>query len=279
MKGLVSGIKRMEIPDGDGLRTTAFFKGCPLKCLWCHNPESISFEPQVAKFEAKCVSCGLCENRRDADAAAKCPTGALVAYGTEYTSEELISVLMRDEAFFKSSGGGVTLSGGECLAQPAFAVEVAKGLFERGVSVDIDTCGYVKTSVLDEIAPFTDVFLYDVKAIDPAVHRACTGRDNAIILSNLVRLSEKGCSIEIRYPLVVGYNDGECEAIGAFLRDLRGIRKIKVLQYHSFAASRYAALGMECTLPDTRTERSDVQKAVETLRSFGLPAVDGTVSD
>ena len=275
MTGLISGIKRMEIHDGDGIRTTAFFKGCPLKCLWCHNPESISFAPQVAKFKEKCVSCGLCGERRDPGAAEACPTGALVLYGRTYTSDALVDELLRDEAFFRKSGGGVTLSGGECLAQPDFALETARKLRERNVSVFLDTCGFVPRSVLEAAAPLTDVFLYDVKAVDPAVHKACTGRDNALILENLVFLSEKGCSLEIRYPLVVGFNDGECEKIGAFLRPLRGIRRVKVLRYHPFAASRYEALEMENTLPAPLTQKRDVENAVRLLRRFGLPAEDG----
>lgn len=279
MKGLISGIKRMEIHDGDGLRSTVFFKGCPLKCLWCHNPESISFAPQNAKFKEKCISCGSCIGKSDENAASICPVSAIVRYGTEYESDELVSILMKDAEFYKNSGGGVTLSGGECLAQSAFATELARKLWEKGVSVYVDTCGYVKRDVLEGIIPYTDVFLYDIKAIDPAVHKICTGRDNGPILENLKYLSEIGCDIEIRYPLVTGYNDGECERIGSFLKDLKGIRKIKVLQYHSFAASRYAALGMENTLPKTKTEIADVERAVSILKSFGLNAVNGINED
>lgn len=275
MKGIISGIKRMEIHDGAGLRTTVFFKGCPLRCIWCHNPESLSFSPQIAKFEQKCVRCGACGGERTQAGVAACPTGALMEYGTVYEAEELADILAQDQPFFERSGGGVTLSGGECLAQPRFAVELARALCDRGIGVNVDTCGFVGREVIEEIMPYVDLFLYDIKAIDPAVHKRCTGRDNAIILENLKYLSESGCRIEIRYPLVVGYNDGECEAIGAFLRNCRGIERIKVLQYHAFAASRYEALGMTCTLPDTVTRSEDVQRAVETLQSMGLPAVNG----
>lgn len=279
MKGLISGIKRMEIHDGDGLRSTVFFKGCPLKCLWCHNPESISFEPQNAVFKEKCISCGSCKGVDGSLAAELCPVSANVRYGVEYDVDTLVGTLMKDADYYKNSGGGVTLSGGECLAQAPFATALAKMLKENGISVYIDTCGYVKKEVLDCIIPYTDVFLYDIKAIDPQVHKKCTGKDNAIILDNLRYLSEKDCSIEIRYPLVVGYNDKECEAIGRFLQGLKGIRKIKVLQYHSFAASRYEALGMENTLPDTVTAADDVENAVNLLKSFGLNAVNGIKED
>ena len=112
MKGMISGIKRMEIHDGDGLRTTVFFKGCPLRCIWCHNPESLSFEKQVAFLKNKCVSCGICENKRNEKTAESCPVNAIEVYGREYELDELVEILLQDEAFFKNSGGGVTLSGG-----------------------------------------------------------------------------------------------------------------------------------------------------------------------
>ena len=275
MKGFISGIKRMEIHDGDGLRTTVFFKGCPLKCLWCHNPESISFKPQYARFKEKCIGCGTCGGALNGTTEENCPVSAIVGYGTEYESGELVDLLMKDADYFKSSGGGVTLSGGECLAQPEFAVDVAKRLYERGISVYVDTCGYVKRETLERIIPYTDVFLYDLKAIDPTVHKSLTGRENELILSNLRYLSENGCNIEIRYPLVMRYNDGECEKIGKVLRGLKGIRKVKVLQYHCFAASRYDALGMENTLPDTVTHIEDVDWAVDILKKYGLNAVNG----
>lgn len=296
IRGIISGIKRMEIHDGDGIRTTVFLKGCPLKCIWCHNPESLSRKIQIAVFHQKCIACGSCNAACPAGAvslgkidrqrctqcglcAESCPAGALVRYGEEWEPGPLAKVLAQDAPFFKSSGGGVTLSGGECLAQPEFAEALAKELRQMGIGVYVDTCGFVNRETLDRIIPYTDRFLYDIKAIDPEVHKACTGQENGIILENLRYLSERGCSIEIRYPLIKGYNDGECERIGQFLQDLPGICKIKVLQYHRFAASRYEALGMECTLPDTETTPEDVQSAVDILRSFGLNAVNGITDD
>ena len=279
MKGLISSIKRMEIHDGDGCRTTVFFKGCPLRCLWCHNPESISFAPQTALFSAKCIGCGLCKGSRNEKTAEGCPVCAQVHYGREWDAEALAEDLARDEDYFRNSGGGVTLSGGECLMQGDFSVELARLLKARGIGVFVDTCGYVKRETLERILPYTDRFLYDVKAIDSGVHQCCTGKENALILDNLAFLSEQGCDVEIRYPLVMGYNDGECGKIGAFLQGMKGISKVKVLQYHSFAASRYEALGMENTLPVTTTAPEDVARAVEILKSYGLPAVNGISED
>ncbi len=272
MKGIISGIKRMEIHDGDGLRTTVFFKGCPLKCVWCHNPESIGFAPQTAFYSDKCINCGLCKNQKNQQTAKICPSNAITYYGTEYETSELAEILAQDKLFFDNSGGGVTLSGGECLAQPDFAVALAKALYNKGISVYVDTCGFVKRETIEKIMPFTDKFLYDIKAVDSDLHIKCTGKDNALILDNLKYLSQSGAKIEIRYPLVCGMNDSECEKIGELLKDLEGIAKIKVLQYHSFAGSRYDALGMENTLPKTVTTADDVKNAVEILKGYGLNA-------
>ena len=275
MRGMISGIKRMEIHDGDGLRTTVFFKGCPLRCIWCHNPESLSFEKQVAFFKNKCVSCGICENNRNEKTAESCPVNAIEVYCREYELDELVEILLQDELFFKNSGGGVTLSGGECLAQPDFAVALSKKLYDRGISVYIDTCGHVKRETFEKIIPYVDKFLYDIKAIDAAVHKKCTGKDNDLILGNLKYLCGEERGIEIRYPLVMGYNDRECENIAKFLSCLRGITKVKVLQYHSFSASRYEALGMINTLPDTETTFNNVENAVSILKQYGLNAING----
>ena len=279
MKGMISGIKRMEIHDGDGLRTTVFFKGCPLRCIWCHNPESLSFEKQTAVFKSKCISCGICKNERNEKTAEECPTGAIVTYGREYGVEELVEILLQDEAFFKNSGGGITLSGGECLAQPDFCIALAGLLHERGISVYVDTCGYAKRETVEKIIPYTDKFLYDIKAIDAKEHKKCTGKENHLILDNLKFLCEQGSRVEIRYPLVMGYNDRECENIAKFLSGLQGITKVKVLQYHSFSASRYEALGTFHTLPDTQTTSYDIEVAVNLFKSYGLRAVNGMRED
>ena len=275
MKGMISGIKRMEIHDGDGLRTTVFFKGCPLKCIWCHNPESISYNRQIAFFENKCVNCGVCHDEKNEIPANLCPTQAIMLFGQEYEVDELVYELMKDEVFYKNSGGGVTLSGGECLAQPDFATALSKKLYQNGISVYVDTCGYVSQEVLKRIIPYTDKFLYDIKAINNNVHKKCTTQENHIILENLEFLCENDCKIEIRYPLVKGYNEKEAQNIGLFLKDLIGITKVKVLQYHHFAGSRYKALNMENTLPVTETSYQDVQLAVNILKSYGLNAVNG----
>lgn len=296
MKGIITGIKRLAVHDGNGLRTTVFFKGCPLRCIWCHNPETYSFEKQIAFYSTKCIGCGSCvsackanaclQNGTDIDKCTlchscidECPTGAREMLGTEYEAADLAKKVLEDVEFFKNGNGGVTLSGGECLMQIDFAIEIAKIFFDQGISVDIDTCGYVKRENLERILPYTDVFLYDLKAIDKDAHLAYTGKGNELILDNLRYLSKSGAKIEIRYPLVMGYNDKECAKIGAFLKDLKGISKIKVLQYHSFASSKFEALNIKNTMPNTTTTNEDVEAAVKSLRSFGLNAINGINED
>ena len=277
MRAMISAIKRMEIHDGDGLRSTVFFKGCPLKCIWCHNPESISFDTQVAFYKSKCVGCGMCKGERRAATAELCPVDAITVYGREYEIDELVSELICDAPFFER-GGGVTLSGGECLAQPDAAAALARALCERGISVYIDTCGYASRNTLEKIIPYTDKFLYDIKAIDGTLHKRLTGRDNALVLDNLRYLCERGCRVEVRYPLVRGYNDAECEAIARFLSELP-IERVKVLRYHNLSASRYEALGMENTLPATETTLDDVDAAVKTFENYGICAINGARQD
>ena len=296
MTGIISGIKRMEIHDGDGLRTTVFFKGCPLSCIWCHNPESLEKAPQIATFHNKCISCGSCNSVCKKHAvingwinhtlcigcgacAEACPTEALKLYGEEWEATALFRHIMQDEAFFRSSGGGVTFSGGECLLQIDFIAELASMFYSAGISVDIDTCGCVPRASVERILPYTDTFLYDVKAVDLELHKKLTGVDNILILENLRYISEQNANIEIRVPLVKGYNDSEITAIARLLKDINGIKKVKVLKYHALAASRYDALGLSCTMPDTETTISDVDSAVEILRAYGLNAVNGASDD
>lgn len=292
--GRISAIKRFAIHDGDGIRTTVFFKGCPLRCVWCHNPEGISFAPEMSYHAHKCVGCGEClscpegaavmvdgvlkVNRDKCKACGVCADlcvfGARELFGYEVDAVSLADELCADKQFFVTGGGGVTLSGGECLAQPDFAEAVLMELKKREIHTAVDTCGYVPFEIFERVIPHTDVFLYDIKAIDPEVHKKCTGRDNALILSNLDRLLNMGCAVDVRIPLVVGVNDEEIIKIADFLAG-KGVRKVDVLKYHDMARSKYASLGIDDTMPHTETSSSDVASAVAVLRSRGINAIDG----
>lgn len=291
-KAQISDIKRFAVHDGAGIRTTVFFKGCPLRCLWCHNPESLSFQAQTAFFSEKCSSCGACRDLCDAvlftdhqkqgvDAAlcnhcgrcvSVCPNGAMKIYGTEYTVDELLPLLLEDRAFYGSTGG-VTLSGGECLAQGEFCEALLRRLKSEGIHTAVDTCGCVPTETVRRVMPYTDVFLYDIKAIRVDVHRACTGVDNTLILKNFNYLCEHGATIEVRIPFVPNCNDGEMPAIAGYLSEKRGITGIKVLPYHRFSASRYAALGMKDTEPDLLPTDEDIKRAKAPFAALGLPLI------
>jgi pyruvate formate lyase activating enzyme len=190
-----------------------------------------------------------------------CPGDAREGYGKAWSLEDLLQTLLRDRSFYKFSGGGVTISGGECLAQPEFAVALAKALYEEGISVDVDTCGCVRREIFERIAPYTDTFLYDIKAIDPEVHKRCTARDNSLILENLKYLCESGCRVEIRYPYVPGMNDGEAEKIADFIKELKSVKCVCVLPYHNYAASKYKALGMAHTLPEQLPTDEEIEHA------------------
>lgn len=257
MKATIFEIKRFAVHDGDGIRTTVFFKGCPLRCVWCHNPEGLSFEPQVAFYSHKCIGCGEC--KKENFTAESCLGEARVVYGKEITVDELLPLLLEDKDFYDNSGGGVTLSGGECLMQADFCRKLLKKLKENGINTAVDTSGFVSREALDKVIPYTDVFLYDIKAYDDDVHVKCTGQPCKIILENLKYLDSTGSNIEIRIPYVPDYNSSEIEKIANFLSKLRHITKIRVLPYHNYAGSKYEALNITNTLPTRLPLDSEIQ--------------------
>ena len=259
MNARICDIKRLAVHDGPGIRTTVFFKGCPLKCLWCHNPESISFRPQTAFYKNKCIGCGEC--KKEGFTSEDCLGEAKVFYGKEISVEELLPLVLEDSAFYETSGGGVTLSGGECLCQAEFCTELLKKLKENGIRTAVDTCGFVSRSALEAVLPYTDLFLYDLKAFDEEVHIRCTGKSNKTILENLLYLDSAGAKTEIRIPYVPGYNSDQIEKLHAFLKPLKNVTRVKVLPYHNYAGSKYNALGMENTLPETLPTEEEIQKA------------------
>lgn len=272
MTATVFEVKRFAVHDGDGIRTTVFFKGCPLRCVWCHNPEGLIREPQTAHYAHKCIGCGEC--KKNGFTAADCLGEAYAEYGREVTVEELLPLLLEDKDFYESSGGGVTLSGGECLMQADFCAELLKSLKAEGIQTATDTCGYASREALDKVIPYTDVFLYDLKAYDREVHKKCTGAYNERILQNLAYLDSIGKNIEIRIPYVPEYNDGEIEKIAGFLATLKHITKIRVLPYHNYAGSKYDALNMKNTLPTRLPTEEELENAKTAIKNItGLPVL------
>ena len=257
-------IKRFAVHDGDGIRTTVFFKGCPLRCVWCHNPEGLSCKPQEAFYAHKCIGCGEC--KKEGFSVGECPGEARVLYGKKITVEELLPLLLEDKEFYDNSGGGVTLSGGECLMQADFCAELLKKLKENGVQTAVDTCGFVSRDALDKVIPYTDVFLYDLKAIDEQVHVKCTGQSNKIILENLLYLDSLSKNVEIRIPYVPDFNDGEIGKIAHFLSRLRCVTGIRVLPYHNYARAKYEALSLPVVLPARLPTAEETEAARVLLR-------------
>ncbi len=258
MNAIITDIKRFAVHDGDGIRTTVFFKGCPLKCVWCHNPETFSAEKQIAIYKHKCTGCGKCKeicpyNMEKCDFCGKCedvcPNDARKIYGREMAIDEILDIIIADKNFYDTSGGGITLSGGECLLYPEFCAELLKKCKENGINTAVDTCGFVNHKAIDLVLPFTDVFLYDLKAFDEDIHIKCTGRSNKIILENLRYIDGCGKKIEIRIPYVPTFNDNQIEKLSCFIKELKNVVKVKILPYHNYAASKYEALGLESTLP------------------------------
>ena len=281
LKANIFSIKKFAVHDGDGIRTTVFFKGCPLKCVWCHNPEGISFKSQLGYFEHKCISCGECiyaceygahiigekghDFLRDKCVSCgrcedACGNGALLFYGKEYSVEKLIPILLEDKDFYDNSGGGVTLSGGECLSQADFCAELLKELKKHGIHTAVDTCGFVPRQAVEKVMPYTDIFLYDLKAFDDDVHVKCTGKSNKLILENLEFIDKSGKNIEIRIPYVPDFNDDQMEKMAKYLKSFKNISKIKVLPYHNYAGSKYSAINFENSLPKRLPTKDEIVK-------------------
>lgn len=259
-KPLVLNIQKYAIHDGEGIRTTVFFKGCPLSCRWCHNPESQRWRRELMFHRDRCVGCGACAGVCPEGAAfdgsrctgcgacaAACAHGARELVGREIPLEELVRELEKDRMFYEQSGGGITLSGGEALAQDMDYIEtLAEQLYRRGYSVDFDTCGHVPYRHFQRVLPYADAFLYDIKLLDPAEHRRYTGADNRLILENLRRLSADGGKINLRLPLIAGVNadDGYIRQVIGFLKS-ENIRvyRINLLKYHETGRGKYEKLG------------------------------------
>jgi pyruvate formate lyase activating enzyme len=263
--GRIFNIQRCSVHDGPGIRTTAFLKGCPLSCTWCHNPEGIDEAPVLMISADRCLGCRECVEACpveeggaepageawDRDACTRCgscvdacPADARELAGRDFSVGELVDILERDQVFFESSGGGVTFSGGEPLAQPEFLIDCLQECRRRGLLTAVDTCGVAPQESLLQVADLADLVLYDLKHMDPARHRTETGADNRLILDNLRALSHSEVDIWVRIPLIPGFNDDSAniEDIGAFLDELSRRHRIYVLPYHELADGKRARM-------------------------------------
>lgn len=256
MKAIIFDIERNSFVDGPGIRTTVFFKGCNLKCAWCHNPESQSFKPQMMFYRDKCTGCGKCKekcpnNLEKCDLCGKCtiycPAEARKVCGKEYTVDEVLAEVIKDKAFYENSGGGVTFSGGECMLQIDFLVEILKKCKENGIQTAVDTAGHIPFESFERVLPFTDMFLYDLKIFDSEKHKKYVGVGNELILQNLKKLLNKGVKVFVRIPVMEGVNDSveEMKKIKEFISSNGKVEKVELLPYHAMGENKYRAIGKE----------------------------------
>ncbi len=272
-QGTVFQVMRFSVKDGPGIRTTVFLKGCPLRCAWCHNPESQLPEPEVVFREERCVRCGACRSLRSPEEkAAACPAEAREVIGRATSVAQVIAQVLRDVPFFDESGGGVTFSGGEPLMQPEFLEGLLAVAHEQGLHTAVDTCGLAPTETVLALAERVDLWLYDLKAIDPVRHEEFTGQPNGLILTNLDALARRGAKVQVRLPLVPGYNDDDenLAQTAAFLRE-RGLRQVSVLPYHAAADAKYSRLKRQNPMGELRDCPPERAKAAAALlRAAGL---------
>ena len=254
MKGLIFDIQRGSFVDGDGVRTTVFFKGCSLRCKWCHNPEGIGKGRQMLYYKSKCYGCQkcvqVCENQGKectlcGKCTAFCPADARQICGEEYSHEELLSIILRDRELYSQTGGGVTFSGGECVLQIDFLEEMLKACKKEGINTAVDTAGNVPTEYIRRILPYVDTFLYDIKCVDSELHRQFTGYSNSLILENLDYLCQSGACVVVRVPVVVGFNanDGEMNRIFELLKG-KNVHRVELMPYHRLGEHKYEGVGL-----------------------------------
>jgi len=292
---LIFNIQRFSIHDGPGIRTTVFFKGCPLRCQWCHNPESIKPLPEIGYHESRCIKChkcievcptealstsqnGIMINREKCDGCGKCAeicySGALELYGRHMKIEEVMAEVIRDLPFYKNSNGGLTASGGEPLAQANFVADFFARAREEGIHTALDTSGHAEWATLRKVLDYTDLVLYDVKTMNPERHKMLTGVSNDLILANLERICGEGIPVIVRIPLIPNYNivnvEKDSKEIADFLQSLKTVKRVDLLPFHRLGKSKYLMLGRNYIVDIEPPDKEYVERAKKILVSGGI---------
>ena len=290
----ITHISRCSLHDGPGLRTVVYSKGCPLRCRWCHNPETMEAHPDILFAPVKCIQCGRCAavcpvHHRIEDGilrydrtgctacgrcAACCPTGALTVCGREMTVDEVYAEVIKDRHFYQESGGGVTLSGGECLCHPRFAAELLRRLRDEGVHTAIESAFCVPRLSVDQVLPHVDFIFADLKLPDAERHRRFTGRDNVQILDNLQYISETYAPVTLRIPLIPSVNDtlGDMDGFAAVIAGFgRGIKGVELLRYNILANAKYDSLGQPYSFFGEKAQSDTQLEALRERLQQGIP--------
>jgi glycyl-radical enzyme activating protein len=293
--GKLFNIQKYSVNDGPGIRTLAFFKGCPLSCKWCSNPESQKMNPEIMFFNNLCKLCGACEvtcenncisvekdtrkyERSDCrvcgNCVTACPNRTIRIVGKDYSVEEIVSIAKKDYLFYFNSGGGVTIGGGEPTMQPEFLNSLLSELKKTGIHTAIETCGHFQWDTFEKSLPLLDLVLFDIKHMDPGIHKKFTGQSNHLILENLARLLNKELSVIIRIPLIPGFNDDPDVMAGIckFLEkhdNYGSVKWINLLPYHKLGVNKYKALDKEYDLNGLETPvESDIQALKAVISSY-----------
>ncbi len=298
-QGTVFNIQRFSLHDGPGIRTTVFLLGCPLACAWCHNPEGMSFQPEVVIVGNRCIRCGECVeacprdlpsgdgrgfsgDRADCTVCGTCvdvcPTEARQLVGRSMTVDEVLTEVLKDRVFYDESGGGVTFSGGEPLSQAEFLLAALEACRAEGIHTAVDTCGYAPWETLRAVAALTDLFLYDLKATDDRVHRKYTGVSNASILENLKALGGEHGAIWLRVPVVPGVNDctENFAVTGKLASSIPAVRRVSLLPYHAMGNGKRERVGRPAELSDLRSpSEMRMQELAAVVEDAGVLATIG----